>query len=179
MTPAQKEQQRLRNAKPENVRRRAAYARTPAGREAARRATRKYDASVHGRIKNMTRRETPEDRARAAAISRKWYAEHKGQAIARMRVTALWSRFGLTPEDYDIMLAEQDGVCAVCKAPPPASGRVRRLAVDHDRNCCPGTKSCGNCVRGLLCSNCNVSIGLLADSTERVQALLDYLVRAA
>lgn len=47
--------------------------------------------------------------------------------------------------------------------------------VDHDHSCCPGPKSCGKCVRGLLCHSCNVTLGMMQDKRERLLALVAYL----
>lgn len=63
----------------------------------------------------------------------------------------LQRRYNITASDYDRMFAEQDGRCRICKKQPAE----RRLHVDHDRGCCPGSTSCGKCVRGLLCVSCN------------------------
>lgn len=60
-------------------------------------------------------------------------------------------RYNLSGADYLKLLASQGGVCAICGIKPGA----RRLAVDHDHACCPGRRSCGRCVRGLLCKRCN------------------------
>jgi hypothetical protein len=62
-------------------------------------------------------------------------------------------KFGLTLEQYDAMLAEQDGTCAICHRPETRKrfGWVQPLSVDHD----PATGR----VRGLLCDYCNRSIG--------------------
>lgn len=65
-------------------------------------------------------------------------------------------KYGMTLEDYEMLLSEQTGVCAICSKPPIAG---KRLAVDHDHACCPGEGSCGKCVRGLLCLTCNVWLG--------------------
>jgi hypothetical protein len=46
---------------------------------------------------------------------------------------------------------------------------------DHDRSCCPGTGSCGKCVRGLLCNPCNLMIGHAHDEQERLRAAIQYL----
>jgi hypothetical protein len=83
-------------------------------------------------------------------------------------------RMGVTLEQYERMLTEQDGRCAIC-------GRVeaysdgRRWCVDHDHSCCPGDRSCGKCVRGLLCHRCNFAIGLLNDDPEVAYAVAKYL----
>lgn len=77
------------------------------------------------------------------------------------------ARFGLTVEDYDRLLDEQDGRCAVCFAPPKPN---RALAVDHDHQ----TQQ----VRGLLCTRCNVALGLLDDDLDRIALLMEYVLRA-
>lgn len=65
-------------------------------------------------------------------------------------------RYGITPEDYAALYEAQGGHCAICEV---AVGKVRRLAVDHDHAHC--TDGCRQCVRGLLCSPCNIMIGRL------------------
>lgn len=83
------------------------------------------------------------------------------------------ARFGITVERYEELLRDQDGGCAIClTVPAPAAPR---LAVDHDHACCPGKKSCGACVRGLLCGDCNRAIGLLRDDTEAIRRAASYL----
>jgi hypothetical protein len=81
--------------------------------------------------------------------------------------------FGITLAAYEQMLARQGGGCAICRRPPSQS---MALAVDHDHACCPKRgKSCGNCVRGLLCGACNTAIGMLGDSAETLRAATVYL----
>jgi len=60
----------------------------------------------------------------------------------------------ITSEQYEAMLSAQHGACAICERPETG----RRLAVDHDKKCCPGKYSCGRCVRALLCRACNVRL---------------------
>src|SRR5882724_3843895 len=59
------------------------------------------------------------------------------------------TKFGVTIQDYNRMLAQQNGVCAICLNPPLEG---RNLCIDHDRLCCNGEWSCGQCIRGLLCT---------------------------
>jgi hypothetical protein len=67
----------------------------------------------------------------------------------RARAKRLMDNYKLTVEQYDAMLAYQNGVCYVCHKPEPVKGR--RLSVDH----CHIT----GLVRGLLCSRCNPILG--------------------
>ena len=58
-------------------------------------------------------------------------------------------------------------------------GGKRSLHVDHDHACCPSVReSCGECARGLLCSNCNTGIGLLGDDLEGLLRAVEYLREA-
>jgi len=84
----------------------------------------------------------------------------------------LWYTFGMTEADYDRMLERQGGVCAICGGPEPNKSR---FSVDHDHMCCPGRKSCGKCVRGLLCRQCNTGIGNLGESPDTLRAAIEYL----
>ncbi len=72
--------------------------------------------------------------------------------------------FGLSAEDYDRMLQEQNGVCAIC-GQECATGN--RLAVDHDH-------TTGK-IRGLLCKNCNTAIGLFKENEEYMVNAIEYL----
>ena len=53
------------------------------------------------------------------------------------------AQLGVTPADYDRLLAAQGGHCALC----PNTPKTRRLHVDHDHRT--------GAVRGLLCYRCN------------------------
>jgi hypothetical protein len=79
------------------------------------------------------------------------------------------------------MLGEQHGLCAICGRPERSvskkTGKLYPLAVDHDRSCCFGYRSCGRCVRQLVCRNCNVLIGMAGDNPELLLAAITYLTR--
>lgn len=107
-------------------------------------------------------------------------AYHRANAeriAARQAVTRLL-RYGLTPESFDAMLAQQGGRCAICRTDEPG-GRHRRWVVDHDHSCCGWSAAsralCGRCNRGLLCSNCNVMLGMAGDSTVALHRAIRYL----
>ena len=88
------------------------------------------------------------------------------------------SRYNLTVEQYEEMLAAQGGCCAICGKDEP--GGTGRWHIDHDHECCDGRKrSCGKCVRGLLCSSCNLGLGRFEDNENLLQRAAAYLVRTA
>ena len=103
---------------------------------------------------------------------------------AKVRRSYLWATYRMTPEDYDALLSAQGGCCAICRTDHPgvSSSKFRndnqRFSVDHDHSCCPGKMSCGSCVRGLLCRNCNVGIGSLRDDPQIITAALEYLSKS-
>lgn len=58
--------------------------------------------------------------------------------------------------------------CQIC-------GSYEKPSIDHDHSCCPGNKSCGKCIRGILCRACNSGIGMLRDDPEILEAGARYL----
>lgn len=76
------------------------------------------------------------------------------------------SLYGVDGEQYDRMLAAQNGGCAICGQERPDS---RNLMVDH----CHATDA----VRGLLCARCNTGLGMFADDSDRLLATAAYLLQ--
>jgi hypothetical protein len=117
-----------------------------------------------------------------------WHRQHrKTEAGSKtMHRSNLKARHGISIEQYSALYQSQRGACAICgtainrayegttgkKGPKPNSAHI-----DHDHRCCSGKKACGNCVRGLLCSNCNHGLGSFKDSLERLEAAIAYLKR--
>lgn len=71
--------------------------------------------------------------------------------------------YGITNEEYGMILNSQAGKCGVCGNRP----RSVRLAVDHDHKT--------GMVRGLLCSFCNRALGTFRDSAELLRKAVEYL----
>lgn len=80
-------------------------------------------------------------------------------------------RYGLTVERHDEMLAEQNGLCAICGKPPNPNGvrAASRLHADHDH-------MTGK-VRALLCNSCNNGIGRFKDDPALLRAAAEYIER--
>ena len=87
------------------------------------------------------------------------------------RRSELRKNFGLTLEDYQRMMKEQGGVCAICGKPETAmrQGKVLPLSVDH----CHRTGG----TRSLLCTACNIGIGSLQDDPELLRKAAEYVER--
>lgn len=126
---------------------------------------------------NENRRRTMADpyrKAQAMETKRAWNNSEKGVAGERRR---LMRRYGLTVEQHDALLKKQGGVCAICRQPD--TEKKGNLVVDHDHQCCPKKdRSCGKCVRGLLCHKCNQAIGCLSDDVPTILRAADYLAAA-
>lgn len=90
----------------------------------------------------------------------------------KVRNAHLRHKYGISLDDYNRMVEDQNGLCAICRGTCPSGNN---LCIDHDHTCCSGGKSCGKCVRRLLCRTCNSVLGLFAENPLRFQAAIDYL----
>jgi hypothetical protein len=75
--------------------------------------------------------------------------------------------YGIGLEDYNRMVEEQGGLCAICRRPPTYTRRQVRFHIDH----CHDTGT----VRGLLCGQCNVGIGMFDHDPDRLKQAMAYL----
>lgn len=94
------------------------------------------------------------------------------ECLAKQRKNVRLLRlFGITSQDFTNILNKQGGVCAICKKTPET------WAVDHDHSCCEKTKikTCGKCIRGILCVQCNQGLGIFKDSEETLKMAITYL----
>jgi len=73
--------------------------------------------------------------------------------------------YGIDEEEYDKMFVSQDGCCAICSI--HQSKTKNRFVVDH---CHQSSK-----VRGLLCKQCNIGLGMFKDNVETMSKAIAYL----
>lgn len=76
-------------------------------------------------------------------------------------------RYGITAEQYWALYEAQDGACYICQR---ATGKVKRLAVDHDH--------ATGYVRGLLCGPCNKLLGHMRDDLLMAYRVIEYLEKS-
>ncbi len=104
----------------------------------------------------------PENRARVKENARQYSIKNRPKEFARN----LKRMYGLTVDDYHSLLLRHSFRCGICRVkfdkPKPL-----RPHVDH----CHDTGK----VRGLLCSNCNIAIGLLNDRVDVIQKAAEYV----
>ena len=75
-------------------------------------------------------------------------------------------KYRLTKAQYDKLVAEQQGICALC-GEKPKNG----LVIDHDHNT--------NKVRALLCASCNSGLGFFRDNQDYLLLAIAYLKKYA
>lgn len=136
-------------------------------------------------------RKSPEERARRAAwvradraanpekfrlrdqAKRKRELESDDPSLIRARKFRSWNKhlkrtYGIDFEDWARMFHAQRGACAGCLEPLGANDV--RIHVDHDHT--------NGRLRGMLCHNCNCTIGYARDSIPRLRGLIAYLERS-
>lgn len=112
----------------------------------------------HMARKRVTR--TLEETVRLRDYQRSYRARNPGKVREWNKRNVLRSKYGLSEQQYHEMLIAQDGLCGACYAEPATH-------VDHDHET--------GAVRGLLCSPCNLALGLFHEDIERLEGAVLYL----
>ena len=83
-------------------------------------------------------------------------------------------KYGILYDEYLDILKNQNNSCAICKT--NFNHMNKNPHVDHDHSCCnDSAKSCGACVRGLLCNRCNTLLGMARDDIMLLESAIKYL----
>lgn len=99
----------------------------------------------------------------ARAVSARWRSRNKDKIKQYARFNSVRHIYGLTFEQFDVLVKEHNGRCYICQRTPN-----RELDVDHDHR----TKQ----VRKLLCNRCNRLVGLIEEGGfELAGKVVDYL----
>lgn len=95
---------------------------------------------------------------------------YRGYAVCfKANKVVEWKRiFGLT--DAQCAFISDHFYCEVC-------GSTDNLCLDHDHSCHPRGQGCTECVRGILCRQCNFAEGQLLSDPNLALKLYEYMIR--
>lgn len=111
------------------------------------------------RVKHKAWRDANPDKLKAYNIKHR--AENAEGIKKSLRDYALRTTYGITLDEYNHIFTSQGNCCAVCQH------TSRRMHVDHDHQT--------GRIRGILCHNCNIALGLLQDNEHTLTNLAAYL----
>lgn len=90
------------------------------------------------------------------------YEKYKIKSRYHQKTYRIRRAYGISIAEYNSMLLAQGGKCSICD-------RKMQLVVDHCHK--------SNKVRSLLCSPCNVGIGMFSEDISRIVKIISYLER--
>jgi hypothetical protein len=100
-------------------------------------------------------------------------SKYRNKNRNKLKNYKLLKRYGISTEDYNLLLQNQNGKCSICGNDEIAIHKIskqkQKLAVDH----CHETGK----VRGLLCQDCNRGIGLFHENILRLEKAINYLLK--
>jgi hypothetical protein len=120
----------------------------------------RYRNENRERCRAATREWMNRNTARVARYGQAWHLSNRERRKQDVRKR----RYGVDHGKYTLLVSAQGGGCAICGKPNTCG---RDLAVDHDHKT--------GQVRGLLCTRCNVVLGLVHDSPEHLLEAALYL----
>lgn len=106
----------------------------------------------------------PDQQEKMRLRAQRYYVAHKSTIRLKQRVRQLQRNYGLSVEAFYSLLAGQGGVCATCRTPLAGGSDTH---IDHDH--------VTGSVRGVLCLQCNLALGLVRESSTTLSRMVDYL----
>ena len=129
-----------------------------------------------------------------AAYSREWKRRNPEKVRASRRRQrknwtpeerqrkSLWHFHRLTPEGLAAIAKAQGERCYLCCEPLPSDevgkNGQRLTVIEHDHRCCPDSRSCIMCRRGVACAKCNLLIALANDDPVKLRRIASNLEAA-
>lgn len=147
------------------------YQQDPAYREKILAQGRQWDDTHRGEVRIAKREQVAKYRAENREAYLAYRRAHYQKTYPTRKLIELNAhlkrKYGISLQDYNMRLADQGGVCAVCGL---TSTNGTRLHVDHNH-------TTGK-VRGLLCSPCNLLVvKVIENYYDRLEPALRYLSR--
>lgn len=103
----------------------------------------------------------PQEAARAKPAMRKWRLENSVKLKTTNRTYRLKKVYGLTLQEYNKKIYDQNGLCAICHRPEFP------LNIDHNHKT--------GVVRELLCNRCNIALGQVREDVTILKSAIAYL----
>jgi len=104
---------------------------------------------------------------KSAMYSKRYRDADPIRAKAHRRKAHLKATYGLTEEQALRLLAQQHGLCAICKKPIALQTGKLGAHIDHDHKTKQG--------RGILCCGCNLGLGKFQDNPDLLETAARYL----
>lgn len=97
------------------------------------------------------------------------YGKCKECSSSLSKKSFILSKYKLSHVDYNKIIEKQNNTCKICGKSESGmfQGKQKRLSVDHNHKT--------GKIRGLLCSSCNVGLGVFKDSPELLRNAIKYL----
>lgn len=113
-------------------------------------------------------KENPRPQSKSSKAWHKEFRERDPKGYRKyMTENQFKSRYGITHEDRDRMIEEQNNKCLICGVEFGSSRNRTVPNVDH----CHSTGK----VRGILCNRCNVGLGHFLDDPDLMLKAIEYL----
>lgn len=127
----------------------------------------KWAATAESKAKKNRRRREKYAADEAYRESQKAAVRASGKRNPSARKAVRLRTYGLTMDQFSLMLEAQKGVCAICQT--ASDRKVIFPVVDH----CHASGR----VRGILCANCNHGLGKFRDNPTLMLRAVEYLSR--
>lgn len=130
-------------------------------------------------VRAAKRRSYHKDLEKSREAQRLWRLANPEKVVERNRITRQrireglgysYYKYGITTEEKAALLAAQGNRCPICQKDMAGA----KPSIDHDHDCCPGERrTCGRCIRGILCSPCNQKLGWYQKYAPAIAAYLE------
>lgn len=126
-----------------------------------------YCKSCHNEKARIYRKIHPEETRKCVENYRKLNPE-------KVKDSQLRIKYGISLDKLNELIYDQGGKCFLCKV-EFSKKWDERPAIDHDHSCCSGAKTCGKCIRKILCIRCNAWLGRFENNPKMFLEAFNYL----
>lgn len=125
------------------------------------------DANNREKLNEYQRKYRIINKKKHSESNKLYYVINRQKVLEQVR----YYRHSMSKVEYDRLLASQCDKCAICSI----KLKDGDMALDHDHKCCDTKRTCGKCIRGILCGGCNRGIGHFKESIDSLRMAIIYL----